>query len=101
MVHFWYKLCSEIVTVTEPSSTYAGAAPRNHAAAAPCPRDKQTGRQADGQSAVQTEYRWTENSSRRADCLRVHGRPAYPRRDKDLTSHEGVLGPGKHGPHLP
>ena len=43
-------------------------------------------------SAVQRSYRWTENS-RRADCLRVHGRPAYPRRDKDLTSHEGVLGP--------
>ena len=66
------------------------------------PTSRETSRQAGRQmDRAQYSYRWTENSSRRADCLRVHGRPAYPRRDKDLTSHEGVLGPGKHGPHLP
>ena len=63
-------------------------APRNRQPALPAPEserqaDRQAGRR--GQSAVQTEYRWTENSSRRADCLRVHGRPAYPRRDKRET----------------
>ena len=89
MVHFWYKLCSEIVTVTEPSSTYAGAAPRNRQPAPPAREtSRQAGRQVDGaQYTMSTDGQRTvvgEQSSRLPPRTRPPGLPA-----------------ARQGPHLP